>query len=237
MSDEPAGLGGRRVWEQRWAHTADGDFEWSLGDEVAPQLRELVEATPGWSGAALDLGCGAGVSTRFLAEHLQPALGVDIAAAALSQAAQSQAVQSQAARSGSGQGWFAAADALALPVAAGVVGLVYDRGCLQNLPEDRWGRYFAEVARVMAPGATLLLLVSKQVAGFAPVTSAAGLRQRYSWYVKGRRRGPQGLDQAGLRAVAEPHLRVESMSDFDFVTTKGKTRRFTHAVMTRPASA
>lgn len=212
------------TWDDRWSRTADADFEWSLGDEVAPQLRRLFEgdATPG--GPSLDLGCGAGVSTRYLAERAAPALGVDIAYHALGQA-----------RAGGAQpgAHFAAGDALALPVRSGAVGVVFDRGCLQNLPRSAWAGYFREAHRVMAPGATMVLLVSKMVARFPPPTTVDGLRLRWSWYVKKRRTGPQFLTHEFLRSVAEPVLSVQSMSDFDFVTRKKKARRFTHAVLTR----
>lgn len=213
----------RRTWERRWATRRDEDFEWSLASDVAPQLRQVLAARRPWSGRALDIGCGAGAATAHLAAELDSAVGVDIAFAALQQAS---------ARSSS-RSSFMAADALHLPFPTEAFALVFDRGCLQNLPRSAWPRYFDEVPRVLAEGGTLQLLVSRMTAHFPPIWTRLGLRRRWGWYVQRQRGGAQFLSHDLLWRLCPSPLRIEMLEDFDFVTRKGKTRRFTHALITK----
>ncbi|CAN5264475.1 hypothetical protein BH18ACT4_BH18ACT4_01260 [soil metagenome] len=220
----------REQWERQWETTSDAEFEWSLPD-VAPQLRELVDAGGLPAGRALDLGCGAGTATAFLAEHFTQAVGVDLASAAVKQAAEKQAPVEQGVHERAhGQPAFCAADALRLPFPTATFALVFDRGCLQNLPEEAWRRYFAEIERILVDGGVLQLLVSKLTPQFPSVLTKRGVRLRWLWYVKKKRGGPQFLSHAFLRRVRPPALEVRSMDDFPFVTKKGKGRRFTHAI-------
>ena len=80
-----AGTGRRRRWEGRWQQRTGSEFCWYL-DAPPPELTSLVEEHVLPSGAALDLGCGSGVATTYLAKHFSPALGLDIAVGAVSQA-------------------------------------------------------------------------------------------------------------------------------------------------------
>jgi ubiquinone/menaquinone biosynthesis C-methylase UbiE len=212
--------GDRAYWERRWDSTSDEDFEWSLPG-VAPQLRELVDGGSVPAGRGLDLGCGAGVSTNFLAARFAPSVGVDIALGAIRQA---RTGRSEAAAE------FAVADAIRLPFSAAAFSIVFDRGCLQNLEKADWPRYFAEVDRVLASGGVLQLLVSKAVAQFPSILSTRGLKARWGWYVKKRRGGPQFLTHAFLRTVSPTSFRAEKIEDLPFTTKKGKGRQFTHAV-------
>ena len=75
----------RQVWEERWEHRQGEDFFWYLR-EAPKELVALLEGADAPSGAALDLGCGNGVATAHLARHLHPAVGLDIASAAVRQA-------------------------------------------------------------------------------------------------------------------------------------------------------
>jgi len=214
------GRADRRVgWERQWRGRPDAEFTWSLA-EAPPQLRDLVEAGGLGSGAAVDLGCGAGTATAYLAGHFSPAVGLDLAEAAVRQA-RAAAVEPRPA--------FAVADAARLPLATGRLAFAFDRGCLQNLPGSRWAAYFAEVERVLAPGGVLQVLVSRAVPEFAPLTTVPGLARRWQWYVRRRRPGPQFLSHDHLRRLCPAGLEVTAMEDFPFRTRDGRARRFTHA--------
>ena len=62
-------------WNARYLN---GDTPWDTGI-VPPEVREVVESgllTPGW---ALDLGCGSGLNSRYLARHGFHVIGMDLA--------------------------------------------------------------------------------------------------------------------------------------------------------------
>lgn len=214
----------RQEWERQWGRRRDEEFEWSLASEVAPQLQTVIDGGGPWSGHALDVGCGGGASTAYLGEIFDGAVGVDIAFPAL--------VQASNQHGGAGIS-FGTADALRLPFPDGAFAFVFDRGCLQNLGRDAWPTYFREIERVLAPGATFALLVSRMTAKFPPLSTRRGLRLRWAWYVQRKRGGAQFLTHGFLRRVSPPSLAVDHLEDFDFVTKKEKVRRFTHAVFTK----
>jgi ubiquinone/menaquinone biosynthesis C-methylase UbiE len=105
------------------------------------------------SGGALDLGCGHGVVTTYLARYLRPSVGVDIAHAAVVQARET-------AEKADVPAHFAVVEAPALPFRSESFGLVFDRGCLQAIPRPAWPRYFHEVQRLLKPGGHLWLYCS-----------------------------------------------------------------------------
>jgi trans-aconitate methyltransferase len=72
----------RAHWEERYS----GDSPWS-GKPNAPMVDELT-GVPSTGRTALDLGCGAGADTVWLAEQGWQVTGADIAEAALRHAAQ-----------------------------------------------------------------------------------------------------------------------------------------------------
>lgn len=139
----------RSFWDRAYA---DGDHldHWEP-PRVPAELAGLVAA-----GAiptdrpVLDLGCGSGREAVFLAAHGAPVIGVDSSREAV-----------ELARRRAGDAGvavdFRCASVFELPLADGAVGFAVDRGCFHALdPEDR-PLYAAEVARVLAPGAGLLL--------------------------------------------------------------------------------
>ncbi|MGC8781699.1 MAG: class I SAM-dependent methyltransferase, partial [Anaerolineae bacterium] len=72
-------------WNARYAA---GDTPWDTGI-VPPEVVALVAGgtlRPGW---ALDLGCGSGVTGRYLAQHGFSVVGIDLALAALVRARRS----------------------------------------------------------------------------------------------------------------------------------------------------
>lgn len=156
----------QHTWEERYDAKRDsGDFFW-LQDDTAPELVDLVKAGHAPAGAALDLGCGPGVNTAYLAQHFGFAIGMDIAPTAgeLARSRWQDAGVEPA---------FVAAAAPALPFGAGTFSLVFDRGCMHNLAPDQWRPHLVEVARVLRPGGVVQLIESrgltpKKLAGQVP---------------------------------------------------------------------
>jgi SAM-dependent methyltransferase len=128
---------------------------WDTG--ISPP--ELVAAVEGESalppGRALDLGCGTGTNTLYLARHGWHAVGVDFVAHAIAQA------EAKAQRAGPlpGSVRFLRGDVTQLAAHAldAPCTLLLDLGCLHGIPTENRPRYAAGVARVAAPGALYLL--------------------------------------------------------------------------------
>ncbi len=76
----------RSKWERKYQKKSGDDFAWHLQHppEILVKLLETGEVP---KGPAVDLGCGAVVSTSYIAEHsFRPTIGLDIAFSAVCQA-------------------------------------------------------------------------------------------------------------------------------------------------------
>lgn len=124
----------------------------------------LGAASPRGSGVAVDLGCGAGGKTPWLAGACAPGalvIGLDRDRGALAEA-----------RAGAPGGLWLAADAMGLPLRPGAAGLIWCVAALGLFGDQ--GRALGEAAAALVPGGAL-------------VVAAAGER-----WVR-RRRWPAGL--------------------------------------------
>ena len=154
---------GLRVWERTVPPT----------DLVA--LVEGAQALP--PGRALELGCGSGTDSIYLARHNWDVTAVDLVPEALELARRRATEAGVAPR-------FVQGDATRL-AECGVQGpfaLVLDFGCLHTLPQDLRAAYVACVSAVTSPGATLLLYGFARPPMFSPMTAgltAAEVRQLF----------------------------------------------------------
>jgi ubiquinone/menaquinone biosynthesis C-methylase UbiE len=127
------------------------------GHPLGKSLRDLVEGTgdaPALpAGKALDVGCGTGDSSIYLAQHGWEVTGVDFVAKALDKARAKAAAANVSAN-------FVHADVTRLSQAA--IGadfqLIVDNGCLHNLVDDNRDAYVREVSAVAAPDARLAIV-------------------------------------------------------------------------------
>ena len=122
---------------------------WDSG-HPAPELVSFVEASP--AGKAIDLGCGTGTNSIYLAEHGWDATGIDFVPLAISNAknkAQSAGVKPR----------FIVGDVTRLQElgVGDAYGLVFDLGCFHSLPDSGRDAYVRGVTAVAAPAATRLL--------------------------------------------------------------------------------
>jgi cyclopropane fatty-acyl-phospholipid synthase-like methyltransferase len=141
----------------------------------------VFESNGGEPGRALDVGCGTGTTSIFLAHHGWHVLGVDFAPNAVRRArrrAQSRTVP--------GSVRFESADVTHPDFLDGEppVDLIVDVGCLHSLTPDRHAAYAAHITRLARPGATWLLYA------FKPRISSSGRAM--------------GIDQARLESLLSP---------------------------------
>jgi SAM-dependent methyltransferase len=116
-------------------------------------LVTLVEGYPPLPpGRALDIGCGTGTDTIYLATHGWHVTGIDMVPKALSIARRRAAAAGVAPH-------FVDGDVTRLQHLGMGEGftLLLDFGCFHTLPEDRRAAYVTSVSGVAASGATLLL--------------------------------------------------------------------------------
>lgn len=128
---------------------------WDTGI-VPPEVRALVESAEALApGRAVDVGCGTGVSTVFLAVNGWQVTGVDWIESAVVQARQ------RAAQTGlaDGQAAFVRADVEAADFLADhePVSLWLDIGCLHGMTAEAQAMYAAHARRLVAPGGVLRL--------------------------------------------------------------------------------
>jgi cyclopropane fatty-acyl-phospholipid synthase-like methyltransferase len=124
------------------------------GHPLAHSLRDLIEGDSALTpGTALDLGCGTGDNSIYLAKHGWQVTGVDFVAKAVDKA-RAKADANKVTIN------FARADVTRLS-AEGVgsnFGLIVDNGCLHGMTAEDRDAYVREVTAVAAPDARLLLV-------------------------------------------------------------------------------
>ncbi len=115
-----------------------------------PEVVELIEGEGLLPGRALDLGCGTGTNCIYLVRHGWEVVGVDFSILAIRRA------RRKARRAGV-DCQFYRGDVTDLAFLADPFDLALDIGCLHSLPLEGWGRYAAEVARLVRPDGLYLL--------------------------------------------------------------------------------
>jgi SAM-dependent methyltransferase len=123
------------------------------GHPLANILTDLIEGDGALApGTALDLGCGTGDTSIYLAKHGWQVTGVDFVAKAVDKARAKAEADKVAVN-------FAMADVTRLS-SEGVgsnFGLIVDNGCLHGMSAEARDAYVREVTAVAAPDARLLL--------------------------------------------------------------------------------
>jgi 2-polyprenyl-3-methyl-5-hydroxy-6-metoxy-1,4-benzoquinol methylase len=127
------------------------------GHPIATSLRSLVEGSddepPLTPGRALDVGCGTGDTSIYLAQHGWQVTGVDFVSKAVHKArakAEAAGVDIDI-RQGD-------ATKLSTEGISNGFGLIVDQGCLHAISGDDRDKYVREVTAVAAPDARLMLV-------------------------------------------------------------------------------
>ena len=143
-------LGAEQGTPEWWnARYLNGDTPWDTGI-VPPEVQEIVESgllTPGW---ALDLGCGSGLNSRYLARHGFHVIGMDLAFSPLTRGA-------AVARQADLPSFFAMADVTLPPLASLGATFALDIGCFHAVRPERRGAYAAALSRLLTSRAYYLL--------------------------------------------------------------------------------
>jgi len=130
------------------------DFGWYLS-QPPPELIKLLESGEVSTGPAVDVGCGPGVAISHLAaQAFRPAVGLDIAFAAVCQAR-------ELARENKTPPVFVVAAAPFLPLQGEFFTFIFDRGCMHALPEADWSLYLQEIERLLKTGGVFQLLAKR----------------------------------------------------------------------------
>jgi SAM-dependent methyltransferase len=173
-------------------------------------LRKLIEGTADTPalppGAALDVGCGTGDSSIYLAQHGWQVTGVDFVPKALDKA------RAKASAAGVPVN-FVHADVTHLSQAgiAGSFQLILDNGCLHGMSDGDRDLYVQEITAAAAPGARLLI-----------VAAPPGGPVRFL-----------GLDQAGVERLFTPRWTLLSTADEKMVFANGSGYRHTPTALIR----
>ena len=147
------------LWEKIWGeHMHHGYYE--KGGTARKNRRQaqidLIEALLDWAGVSrasqiLDVGCGIGGSTLYLAQKYgAQAQGITLSPVQAARAIARSQEQGLASSVG-----FQVADALATPFADGQFDLVWSLESGEHMPDKR--RFIEECYRVLAPGGTFVM--------------------------------------------------------------------------------
>jgi SAM-dependent methyltransferase len=186
----------RRMWEKTYEQTPYRDLPWFSPRPYYWVERAVRERWIRPGSRVLDVGCGAGTNSIFLARAGFRVAGVDLAPKAVAVA------RGRAARAGL-QIDFRVADALRLPFPATSFGGAVDVGCFHTFDPPVRPAFAWELGRVLRPGARYALswIGREHAASFGPphrpgldeVTHALEERflfLRCEFHPGGRRAGP-----------------------------------------------
>jgi SAM-dependent methyltransferase len=123
---------------------------WDTG-VTPPEVVEIIEGPDASKpGRALDLGCGTGTNSLYLARHGWEVVGVDLAGRAVRKA------RRKAQESGLSVDFYTA-DVTRLDFLQPPFDLALDIGCFHALDDEGWIRYRGQLRRLLCPGARFML--------------------------------------------------------------------------------
>ena len=126
---------------------ASGEVPW---DDTLPPPEVIDQVSTFPAGRALDLGCGYGRATIYMAGVGWEVDGIDFIPEAIAEAAHRAKAAGVYAR-------FHLCQATDLDFLAGSYDLAIDVGCCHNMPEDDLRRYHSHLRRLIGPGGSFLL--------------------------------------------------------------------------------
>lgn len=176
----------------------DGNLPWDTGvpsEELQSVLRQhKIQAC-----RALEIGCGTGTNSVWLAQQGFDVTGVDVAPLAVERAEQRAEAAGVPAR-------FAVADVLQLPELAGPFDFFFDRGCYHAVRRSAPTEYAPAVARQLAAGARGLILAGNAREPNTP--------------------GPPVVSEQELRDELGLAFKIVDLHEFRFAEAPGVPARF-----------
>ena len=193
-----------RDWNERYEN---GDLPWDTG-ETDEHLARLVESGRVVPGKALEVGCGTGTNSLWLARQGFDVLGLDVAPAALERANQKLAGESLSCR-------FGLLDFVRDDSLTASYDFVFDRGCFHIYDDDADRFQFAkQVSRVLKAGGVWFSLIGSTEGG-------------------PRDTGPPRRTANDVVAAIEPHLEILELRSVVFRTTHPHEAMAWHCLATQ----
>jgi SAM-dependent methyltransferase len=134
-------------WNDRYR---DGNLPWDTG-RPSSELQRILSQHAIPPCRALDIGCGTGTNSVWLAQQGFDVTGVDLAPLAVERV-------EQRARDAGVKAQFLVSDVLQLPDLGEPFGVFFDRGCYHAVRRNAPEQYAPAVAQRLAPGARGLIL-------------------------------------------------------------------------------
>lgn len=140
----------RAMWTRLYAETPAQELPWMHQGPYPPLAQAVLDGWLSPPGPVLDVGCGIGTNTFWLATQGFQITGIDIAPGAIAAAESERALQGT-------NPTFVVDDVLTsgLPAARFRAGI--DVGCFQTLPPRTRRDFSISLARLLSPGAPYLL--------------------------------------------------------------------------------
>ena len=134
-------------WNDRYR---DDNLPWDTG-RPSWELQRVLGRTPIQPCRALELGCGTGTNSVWMAQQGFEVTGVDVAPLAVERAEKLAHAAGVTAR-------FVVGDVLHLPELDGTFGFFFDRGCYHAIRRDAPNEYASSIARQLTSGGRGLIL-------------------------------------------------------------------------------
>ncbi|MFY9716641.1 MAG: methyltransferase domain-containing protein [Thermoplasmata archaeon] len=138
------------MWTRLYEEARVRKLPWMNQGPFPPLVRSVEDGWLSPPGPVLDVGCGVGTNTLWLAAQGFRATGIDIAPGAV-------AAATSALKPGRSSPKFLVDDILASRLPAASFGAAVDVGCFQTLPPRTRSDFSISLARLLAPGALFLL--------------------------------------------------------------------------------
>ena len=191
----------RERWDQVYREMPPEDIPWDEG-QPSDILVDLVRQGKVKKGAALDICCGTGNNTLFLAQEGFQVAGIDISPTAISFArerCQQAGVSCQ----------LAPGNAVRLPYPDNSFDLVFDRGCFHHIPPQDREAFIQGVHRVLKAGGKYQLICFSD-------------KDRWA---------PQGFSREQISEYFSPLFKIESLKEVSFRETSSRFHRHFYSAL------
>ena len=184
-----------RNWNDRYR---DGNLPWDTG-RPSSELQNVLKQHPVQPCRALDIGCGTGTNSVWLAQQGFDVVGLDVAPLAVELAEKRAAEAGVKVR-------FLVVDVLHLPDLGGPFGFFFDRGCYHAVRREAPRAYAPAVAQQLTTGGRGLILAGNAREPHDP--------------------GPPVVSEDELRHELGLAFEILDLHEFRFDDAPGVTERF-----------
>lgn len=185
------------IVRQAYTELRPAELSWSFGTAGVELAKLVIDGTIPRGSVVVDLGCGQGTESTFLAVQGMRVIGIDLMPGAL------QMADSLARHYHVMPGWVRG-DVLDIPLVSGCANVANDSFIFHNLRDEARARYAREVFRILRPDGLFIL---------------RGFSNRM---VRGSGRGPRRLSSDDILTTFMPLFTCEHLSLFRNFPTETK---------------